>query len=344
MNLHALIQPLRLSLEKEREAAAFIILELGLTEAKAPSPSDPDYLKKVEALFLKSDLYARAKDAAAVQKSRLGTIDPLSEEGERARRALTHQHAFYGPRYVQLTSIATYFKTIQAAAEVRAARDTFINEIAQHMQSKHNMQPHPIGLAIMILRSITDEGEIKPQILFLLIRWILSITPNEEVYSTMNWMNILPLDQFNSLLKGEPIPIEPHHRTTEIGAGVLKITSFPLMPEVSPWNLAPWNTHQINYVLGSAAASAAANGGTKEVAVSPPDCFRKEQKRIVGLDELNACLADIANTAGGARINLSVDNGVVNLLPLVAHLRALHKDTPNRRRGNRKADDKPASV
>ena len=130
----------------------------------------------------------------------------------------------------------------------------------------------------------------------------------------------------------------PDHRAIELGNSVNRITSFPIMPELPPWNLTAWNTAHINTLSGSSA-----QGGN----LPPPKIFSATaQTTVRGLDELNAFLMDSSDAVGGSRITLTVDNGVINLLPLVAHLRSLRKDTANTRRRNdsRKTDAKNPSV
>ena len=133
--------------------------------------------------------------------------------------------------------------------------------------------------------------------------------------------------------------INPDHRTLEIGKSVQKITSFPLLPELAPWDLASFNTATINNSFGSGSKS-----------IPAPKALSKNKggkTRVLGLAELNCFLEDSAEASGAARITLAVEDDVIDLRPLLQHLKSLSRKEPNKRAkmDNKKASDaKPSSV
>ena len=52
-------------------------------------------------------------------------------------------------------------------------------------------------------------------------------------------------------MKGNHLPVDPDIRALEIGANVIKVKSFPLMPESEPWNLKSWFNAALNCRLSA---------------------------------------------------------------------------------------------
>ena len=162
--MHAIVLPLKERMDNERIAAAFIVGLLPLTVKNSlPAEDDAGYLRAVESAFMSSDIYEQARIAAAISKARTGAIDPTSAEGERIRRSLTAEHAFYGPRYNLIMSLMTFFRGVQTPAQVRQLRDTMIAEFNHTVQGQHSLQPANVATLLLLLRSVTDDGQVRPQ-------------------------------------------------------------------------------------------------------------------------------------------------------------------------------------
>ena len=337
--LYTQVRHLQETPKKEREAAAFIVKELEPHLVKGlPNENDPNYLKAVETAFKKSRLYDEAQLAAARSSAKSTYVDPNSEEGERAKRALSAEHIFYGQRYNGLTQLSVFCRSVRTDDQVRQARDSMIAEFRQSITTTNGYDPRDAMILTLLLRSITDKGLIRPQLVLLLCRWFLNATPSSTCYSIANWLNILPTEDLETILAGEPVPINPGHRALDIGKAVHLATSFPLMPETAPWDLASWNTTTLNNVY--------ANGAK---ALAKPRIWCKDNRtttKVIGLAEINSFLEDNADASGAARITLAIEDDVIDLRPLLQHLKSLGRKEQSKRKGDSKktTDAKPNSV
>ena len=138
-------------------------------------------------------------------------------------------------------------------------------------------------VAFLAPSRIIRKDEPAPKILVIdpvyplfLCNLLVNRTAPENAYSIINWVNLLPDDQFWDAVGGVAPPITPDSRIIEIGNAVARIKSFPLMPEVSPWQLSSWNTLQLNAIAGStgSAASNAALSLDKLPPIKPFPIFK----------------------------------------------------------------------
>ena len=207
---------------------------------------------------------SKLKKEAVASFTSEANISPSSMEGDRIRRQHARDYAFYSGRHTQMASLRAFAEKLSTKAEVVKTRDAMIKEFSSAISTaSHEYSPNFVTVFMMILRSIEDNGDINPTLLLTMCRWILSFAPPSQVFETVSWLNILPPEQFQSLMKGNHLPVDPDIRALEIGANVIKVKSFPLMPESEPWNLKSWNTAVVNqpaYAAASGGSNTAASG------------------------------------------------------------------------------------
>lgn len=287
-------------------------------------------------------------------------LDRSSHNGETAVRSFTKLYGFYATREADLNFVAT--ATAQIAQDPSETAMDLINRFSRSVENNSSIGPFEATVFIVLMRSFkwieekdgvdkdasSQKLVIDPVFPLFLCSLLVNRTAPEKSYSYINWVNLLPEAQFWDIMRGVLPPIAPDGRIIDIGHAVARIKSFPLMPEVRPWQLNSWNTLQLNAhagLMGSAAQSPDNLPPLKpfpifKVAPAVPS----QGLAVVGLEELNEVLESIPSGAAAKAACASATIDLRPLAQLIAQLIATQQPRQPRSNDGRQPNSNVARV
>lgn len=297
----------------------------------------------MDRIFPSSTTAVRALESMGARRE----ADPPrdSAAADAVMKSLAAQYpAFYNSRERLLGSVASFCCNIATDEGLKSFGLKMVDNFAQTIrQPHHNINPFEALVFSVIMTSFADvNGKYvpRPQMLLFLCQAIANRAEAADVYATFNWLNITPDNVYQQLLGGIRPPMRPDQRTIDIGNEVVRITSFPLMPDF--WGLESWNTVQLAMVsgrqssFGNAAASSPA--GLSSGPLQPFPVFRPSSLASLASNptlnrtsdhapaDNNLTKVNEALVSGGSSTHEALEEALSNLGPLGIFVSAILAD------------------